>query len=93
MQTSQEIDMIDRRILAALQADARLSSAQLGEQLALSQSPTWRRLKRLEDEGYISGYHAVLDRQKMACRCWPWCMWAWTAMTATPPSALRRPSP
>ncbi len=65
MQSSVEIDMIDRRILAALQADARLSSAQLGEQLALSQSPTWRRLKRLEDEGYISGYHAVLDRQKM----------------------------
>jgi Lrp/AsnC family transcriptional regulator, leucine-responsive regulatory protein len=65
MQASTDIDMIDRRILAALQADARLSSAQLGEQLALSQSPTWRRLKRLEDEGYISGYHAVLDRQKM----------------------------
>jgi Lrp/AsnC family transcriptional regulator, leucine-responsive regulatory protein len=65
MQATTDIDMIDRRILAALQADARLSSAQLGEQLTLSQSPTWRRLKRLEEEGYISGYHAVLDRQKM----------------------------
>ena len=65
MQSSTDIDMIDRRILTALQADARLSSAQLGEQLALSQSPTWRRLKRLEDEGYISGYHAQLNRHKL----------------------------
>jgi Lrp/AsnC family transcriptional regulator, leucine-responsive regulatory protein len=60
-----EIDELDHRMLAALQKEARLSSAQLGEQLALSQSPTWRRLKRLEDVGVISGYRAVLDRQRL----------------------------
>ncbi len=59
------IDELDYRILNALQNDARLSTAQLGEQLALSQSPTWRRLKRLEDVGVISGYRAVLNRRKM----------------------------
>jgi Lrp/AsnC family transcriptional regulator, leucine-responsive regulatory protein len=60
-----DIDELDHRILSALQHEARLSTAQLGEQLALSQSPTWRRLKRLEDEGVISGYRAVLDRQRL----------------------------
>jgi Lrp/AsnC family transcriptional regulator, leucine-responsive regulatory protein len=60
-----QIDELDQRILSALQMEARLSTAQLGEQLALSQSPTWRRLKRLEEEGVISGYRAVLDRRKL----------------------------
>lgn len=60
-----EIDTLDIRLLKALQDDARLSTAELGEQLALSQSPTWRRLKRLEQEGVITGYQAVLDRRKL----------------------------
>jgi Lrp/AsnC family transcriptional regulator, leucine-responsive regulatory protein len=60
-----QIDELDQRILSALQMEARLSTAQLGEQLALSQSPTWRRLKRLEEDGVISGYRAVLDRRKL----------------------------
>jgi Lrp/AsnC family transcriptional regulator, leucine-responsive regulatory protein len=60
-----ELDSLDIRLLQALQTDARLSTAELGEQLALSQSPTWRRLKRLEQEGVITGYQAVLDRRKL----------------------------
>ncbi len=59
------LDAIDLRLLEALQSDARLSTAELGERLSLSQSPTWRRLKRLEAEGVISGYQAVLDRSKL----------------------------
>jgi Lrp/AsnC family transcriptional regulator, leucine-responsive regulatory protein len=59
------LDDIDERLLRALQSDARLSTAELGEQLALSQSPTWRRLKRLEQLGVITGYQAVLDRRKL----------------------------
>ncbi len=65
MQNTSDLDELDLRILQALQNEARLSTAQLGEQLALSQSPTWRRLKRLEEEGVISGYRAVLDRRKL----------------------------
>jgi Lrp/AsnC family transcriptional regulator, leucine-responsive regulatory protein len=60
-----DIDELDIRLLRLLQNDARLSTAQLGEHLSLSQSPTWRRLKRLEEEGVISGYHAVLSRRKL----------------------------
>jgi Lrp/AsnC family transcriptional regulator, leucine-responsive regulatory protein len=60
-----ELDALDIRLLQALQNDARLSTAELGEQLALSQSPTWRRQKRLEQEGVITGYQAVLDRRKL----------------------------
>jgi Lrp/AsnC family transcriptional regulator, leucine-responsive regulatory protein len=63
--TSTPIDAIDLRLLQALQKDARLSTAELGEQLALSQSPTWRRLKRLEQDGYIESYQAVLSRSKL----------------------------
>jgi Lrp/AsnC family transcriptional regulator, leucine-responsive regulatory protein len=63
--TPASLDALDHRLLQALQNDARLSTAELGEQLALSQSPTWRRLKRLESEGVITGYQAVVDRKKL----------------------------
>lgn len=59
-----DIDAIDRKILRALQADARLTMAELAEQVSLSHTPCWRRVKRLEEAGYISGYHAVLDMRK-----------------------------
>ncbi|KPW19714.1 AsnC family transcriptional regulator [Pseudomonas amygdali pv. aesculi] len=51
MQT--ELDVYDRKILALLQEDASLSSAQIAEQVGLSQSPCWRRIQRLKDEGVI----------------------------------------
>ena len=60
-----KMDRIDRRILEELQADARLSSAELAERVSLSTSPCWRRVKRLEEEGLISGYHARLNPQKL----------------------------
>jgi Lrp/AsnC family transcriptional regulator, leucine-responsive regulatory protein len=63
--TPASLDALDHRLLQALQNDARLSTAELGEQLALSQSPTWRRLKRLESEGVITGYQAVVNRKKL----------------------------
>ncbi len=59
------LDEVDRTILRALQADGRLSNARLAEQLGLSETPCWRRLKRLESEGYIAGYQARLNRQKL----------------------------
>lgn len=60
-----DLDDFDRKILAALQEDGRLSNVDLAEKVGLSPSPCLRRVKRLEQEGYIRGYRAVLDRRKL----------------------------
>ena len=60
-----KLDRIDRKILTALQANARLSSAELADLVALTPSPCWRRVKRLEEEGVISAYQARLDTRKL----------------------------
>ena len=60
-----KLDPTDRRILQALQADGRLSNVDLADKVALSPSPCLRRVKRLEDEGVIAGYRAVLDRKAL----------------------------
>lgn len=60
-----DLDRIDRRILTALAKDARLSMAALADQVGLSKTPVTVRLKRLEDQGYIRGYHAALDAGKL----------------------------
>ena len=60
-----EIDPTDRLLLQALQANARLTTSELAQQTQLSQSPCWRRIKRLEDAGLIAGYHARLDRRAL----------------------------
>ena len=52
---------IDTRLLAALEADARLSYASLGEQVGLSKTPTWARVRALETAGVIAGYHAEIE--------------------------------
>lgn len=56
------MDVIDRRILAALQRDGRLTNVQLAEEVGLSPSPCLRRVRLLEKAGVIGGYHANLDR-------------------------------
>lgn len=60
-----DLDDIDLRILAVLQEDCSLSAAELAERIGLSQSPCWRRIQRLKDEGYIRREVAILDRSKM----------------------------
>jgi Lrp/AsnC family transcriptional regulator, leucine-responsive regulatory protein len=55
------LDRIDRRILAALQANARLTNQALSEQVSLSPSACLARVRRLERAGVIQGYHARLD--------------------------------
>jgi Lrp/AsnC family transcriptional regulator, leucine-responsive regulatory protein len=60
-----ELDAIDRRIVMALQADARLSNVDLAATVGLSPSPCLRRVKRLEREGYIEGYRASLRRDRV----------------------------
>ena len=59
------LDRWDVAILAALQADARLTNTDLAARIGLSAAPTWRRVKWLEAQGYISGYRAELDRRKI----------------------------
>ncbi|MGB6228941.1 MAG: Lrp/AsnC family transcriptional regulator [Litorimonas sp.] len=51
----------DRRILAELQKDGRLSNADLAQRVGMSPSPCWRRVRRFEDEGIIQGYAATLS--------------------------------
>lgn len=60
-----ELDEIDRKILRILQGDSRLTNAELSERVMLSPTPCLRRVKRLESEGYIQGYHAKVDRTKL----------------------------
>lgn len=59
------IDELDRAILRELQANARISNADLADRVGLSASPCWQRVKRLEDGGYIEGYAAVLDQKRL----------------------------
>src|SRR3569833_310220 len=59
------LDSIDRRILRALQRDGRLQNVELARQVGLSASPCLRRLRRLESEGIIERYAAVLNASKV----------------------------
>lgn len=59
------LDTIDRRILAALQVTGRMSNAELSEKVNLSPSACHRRVQRLEAEGYIRDYVALLDARRM----------------------------
>jgi Lrp/AsnC family leucine-responsive transcriptional regulator len=59
------IDAIDHRIVAALQADGRLTNLELAERVGLSPSPCLRRVKRLERDGYIETYRAMLQRDRL----------------------------
>lgn len=61
----EQLDEVDLGILRLLQQDGRMSNARLAEQLMLSETPVWRRLRRLEDEGYITGYQALVDAKKL----------------------------
>jgi Lrp/AsnC family leucine-responsive transcriptional regulator len=59
------LDEIDIAILRELQRDAKLTTKELAEAVNLSPSPVFERLKRLESEGYILKYVAVIDPQKV----------------------------
>jgi DNA-binding Lrp family transcriptional regulator len=65
MSASEVIDSFDRKILALLQIDARLTNNDLSERVSLSPSQCSRRRQRLEEEGLILGYRAVLDRDRL----------------------------
>jgi Lrp/AsnC family leucine-responsive transcriptional regulator len=60
-----QLDRIDRNILAAMAKNGRLSMAELADRVGLSKTPVQARLKRLERDGFIRGYAAIVDREKM----------------------------
>lgn len=59
------MDMVDLRLLKLLEAEARMSFADLSEAMQMSKTPVWKRVKALEEAGVISGYHAQLDPQAL----------------------------
>ncbi|WP_319239997.1 Lrp/AsnC family transcriptional regulator [uncultured Propionivibrio sp.] len=59
------LDDIDRKILRLLAQDGRISNQRLAEQVNLSSTPCWNRVKALEDMGIISGYAAILDQRAL----------------------------
>lgn len=61
---AQDLDRLDIKILERLQLDASESSSEIAERVGLSQSPCWRRIQRLKEEGYVKAQVAVLDREK-----------------------------
>jgi Lrp/AsnC family leucine-responsive transcriptional regulator len=58
-------DRYDLAILRELQDDARLTNAELAARIGLSAAPTWRRVRRLEEAGVITGYRATIDRHRI----------------------------
>ena len=63
--TEDQLDRIDRNILAALARNGRLSMNELASMVGLSKTPVQARVRRLEKDGYIRGYSAVIDRERM----------------------------
>lgn len=59
------LDAIDRRILAELQTDGRMTNVELARRAGISAPPCLRRVRRLEEAGYIHGYHAETDAAKL----------------------------
>lgn len=62
---TEKLDKVDLQILRTLQENARLTTKELAAQVSLSSTPVFERLKRLEREGYIKKYIAVLDADKL----------------------------
>jgi Lrp/AsnC family leucine-responsive transcriptional regulator len=60
-----EIDRIDRKIIAAVQKDGRITIQELADSVGLSPSPCARRVRLLEEAGIIKGYTAVIDQTKI----------------------------
>jgi Lrp/AsnC family leucine-responsive transcriptional regulator len=59
------LDKFDIAILSELQSDARLTNAELAQRVGLSAAPCWRRVRALEEAGFIKGYRAEIDRHRI----------------------------
>jgi Lrp/AsnC family transcriptional regulator of ectoine degradation len=63
---SPALDAIDYKILAALHRDGRISKTRMSVEVGLSATRCWERMQRLEQEGFIRGYHADIDMKRLA---------------------------
>ena len=61
----ESIDKFDLAIMNELQVDGRITNADLAQRVGLSAAPCWRRVRALEENGFIKGYHAEIDRRKI----------------------------
>ncbi len=59
------LDKFDLAILSELQTDGRLTNTELASRVGLSAAPCWRRVRALEEGGFIKGYHAEIDRNRI----------------------------
>lgn len=66
MNQSEKLDSFDRKILRKLVEDGRITWRDLADSIGLSLTPTLRRVRMLEDAGFIKGYHASLDEARLA---------------------------
>lgn len=64
---SEKLDKFDIQILDSLQQDSSLSMDELAQRARLSRNACWRRMKRLEEDGYIRGRVVLLDPEKLGC--------------------------
>ncbi|MBL4787565.1 MAG: Lrp/AsnC family transcriptional regulator [Kordiimonadaceae bacterium] len=60
-----KLDAVDRKILASLQAEGRITNVELAERVGITAPPCLRRVRALEEEGYIQGYHAFLNQEAL----------------------------
>jgi DNA-binding Lrp family transcriptional regulator len=60
-----KLDRIDRKIMRILQEDGRITNVELARQVGISAPPCLRRVRALEEEGYIKGFHAEVDAAKV----------------------------
>jgi DNA-binding Lrp family transcriptional regulator len=65
MAIANKLDPIDRQILAELQADGRMTNVELASRVGISAPPCLRRVRTLEEAGYIKGYHADVDAREL----------------------------
>ncbi|RME66736.1 MAG: Lrp/AsnC family transcriptional regulator [Alphaproteobacteria bacterium] len=63
--TRSKLDAVDRKILAMLQEDGRMTNVELAERVGITAPPCLRRVRALEESGYIRGYHADIDAAMM----------------------------
>ena len=86
MKKVSDLDRTDRRILMVLQADGRISNVELARKVNLTPTPCLERVRRLEKEGFISGYVALLDPVKINAGL---CAYIEISLTSTTTSAIK----
>ncbi|MBX2871361.1 MAG: Lrp/AsnC family transcriptional regulator [Saprospiraceae bacterium] len=69
----EQLDAMDRRILKMLQLDGKVTIKEMANQLHMTNTPVFERVKRLEREGFIKQYTAILDRQKIGLQMVVFC--------------------